>query len=201
MDTELSFRIILGMIFLGIGMIRIYYTAITAKSGSRFTLRQLGKVRGFLAWLLYGFIILLALVYILAPGLLTWATLPLPTVVRWTGVGMGVVSAWLLLWVHRTLGNNFATPGIIQARQTLVTAGPYHWVRHPMYTTFGLMVLALVLTTTNWFVALVGLLFGLLLRSITPTEEQTLLEKFGDSYRAYMRHTGRFLPRLAGEKP
>jgi len=31
MDTELSFRISLGVIFLGIVMMRVYYTALTAK--------------------------------------------------------------------------------------------------------------------------------------------------------------------------
>jgi protein-S-isoprenylcysteine O-methyltransferase Ste14 len=31
----------------------------------------------------------------------------------------------------------------------------------------------------------------------TPIEEAKLIEKFGDEYRAYVRRTGRFLPRLA----
>jgi len=30
----------------------------------------------------------------------------------------------------------------------------------------------------------------------TPIEEARLIEKFGDEYRAYMRRTGRFIPRL-----
>jgi protein-S-isoprenylcysteine O-methyltransferase Ste14 len=30
----------------------------------------------------------------------------------------------------------------------------------------------------------------------TPKEEANLIEKFGDEYREYMKHTGRFLPKL-----
>jgi protein-S-isoprenylcysteine O-methyltransferase Ste14 len=30
----------------------------------------------------------------------------------------------------------------------------------------------------------------------TPKEEANLIEKFGDEYREYMKHTGRFLPYL-----
>jgi protein-S-isoprenylcysteine O-methyltransferase Ste14 len=30
----------------------------------------------------------------------------------------------------------------------------------------------------------------------TPAEEANLIAKFGDEYRAYMRRTGRFLPRF-----
>lgn len=104
----------------------------------------------------------------------------------------------LLMWlVQRMLGNNFAMPGITQTRQTLVTAGPYRWVRHPMYTTFGLIVLAVSLVTTNWFIAGIGLVFLTLMESVARTEEQTLVQRFGDAYWEYIKHTGRFLPHVA----
>jgi protein-S-isoprenylcysteine O-methyltransferase Ste14 len=35
-----------------------------------------------------------------------------------------------------------------------------------------------------------------LLAARTPREEEKLIEKFGDQYRAYMSRTGRFLPRI-----
>jgi protein-S-isoprenylcysteine O-methyltransferase Ste14 len=30
-----------------------------------------------------------------------------------------------------------------------------------------------------------------------PKEEEKLIERFGDEYRAYMKRTGRFLPKLS----
>jgi protein-S-isoprenylcysteine O-methyltransferase Ste14 len=35
-----------------------------------------------------------------------------------------------------------------------------------------------------------------LLAARTPKEEEKLVEKFGDEYRAYMARTGRFVPRF-----
>jgi len=196
MDNELVFRINLGAIFFLLSSIRLYYTVAAVKSGSSFSVSRLGSLRAFLAWFLYVFILLSAFVYVLAPSWLAWAALRLPPALRWFGVGIGIGSVFLLFWVHRTLGRNFAAPGIIQARQTLITTGPYHWVRHPMYTTFFTISVTVALVTANWMIIIMCLLFGILLPSAVRTEEQTLLEKFGDDYREYMKHTGRFLPRL-----
>ena len=193
MDNELVFRINLGAIFFLLSSIRLYYTVVALKSGSSFSVRRLGSAWAFL---LYVFILLSAFVYILAPSWLAWAALPLPPALRWFGVGIGIGSVFLLFWVHRTLGRNFAAPGIIQARQTLVTTGPYHWVRHPMYITFFTISVTVALAAANWIIIIMCVLFGILLPSIIQTEEQTLLEKFGDEYREYMQRTGRFLSRL-----
>ena len=136
MDNELTFRIGLGVILFLLSSIRVYYTISAVKSGSSFSVRGLGSLRAFLAWFLYAFTLLSAFVYVLEPTWLAWAALRLPPVLRWFGIGIGIASVFLLFWVHRVLGRNFAAPGIIQARQALITTGPYHWVRHPMYTTF-----------------------------------------------------------------
>ena len=195
MDNELVFRINLGTIFFLLSSIRLYYTVAAVKSGSSFSVSRVGSLRALFALFLYVFILLSAFVYILAPSWLAWAALPLPPALRWFGVGIGIGSVFLLFWVHRTLGRNFAAPGIIQERQTLITTGPYHWVRHPMYTTFFIISSSFVLVTANGFITMLCLLFGILLPSIIKPEEQTLLQKFADEYRNYMQHTGRFLPR------
>lgn len=196
MDNELVFRINLGAIFFLLSSIRLYYTVAAVKSGSSFSVSRVGSLRALLGLFLYVFTLLSAFVYVLAPRWLAWAALPLPPALRWFGVGIGFGSVFLLFWVHRTLGRNFAAPGIIQQRQTLITNGPYHWVRHPMYTTFFIISVTVALVSANWMIIMMCLLFGILLPSIVQTEEQTLLEKFGESYRVYMEHTGHFFPRL-----
>lgn len=195
MDSELIFRISAGLIFSVLTLIRIYYTMVVTQWRSSYSISRLGTPREFLGWFFYVSILLSALVYILVPGWLAWAALSLPLALRWLGVVVGVGSVLLLFWVHRTLGKNFAAPGVIQSRQTLITAGPYQWVRHPMYTTFFVISLAIALITANGLIGILCLLFGVLLPSIIKPEERTLLEKFGDEYRDYMQRTGRFLPR------
>jgi protein-S-isoprenylcysteine O-methyltransferase Ste14 len=48
----------------------------------------------------------------------------------------------------------------------------------------------------NWFVLAAGAVTFTLLAVRSRTEEQKLLERFGEPYRAYQQRTGRFLPRL-----
>jgi protein-S-isoprenylcysteine O-methyltransferase Ste14 len=79
---------------------------------------------------------------------------------------------------------------------TLITDGPYHWVRHPMYTAFATVFTGLFLLSANWFVgASATIAFGAVMMVRTPREEHLLIEVFGPKYRAYMDRTGRFLPR------
>ncbi len=66
-----------------------------------------------------------------------------------------------------------------------------------MYTTLFLICLAYFLISANWFIG-IGWLVWITgtVASMVGDEELTLVEKFGDEYRAYMQRTGRFLPRL-----
>jgi protein-S-isoprenylcysteine O-methyltransferase Ste14 len=52
------------------------------------------------------------------------------------------------------------------------------------------------LIMANWFVMLSGLVVFAILAARSHTEEDKLLERFGDPYRAYRQRTGRFLPRI-----
>ena len=48
----------------------------------------------------------------------------------------------------------------------------------------------------NWFVfTLLGLAVAVLVMR-TPIEEHFLIDRFGDEYRQYMTHTGRYLPKF-----
>ena len=62
---------------------------------------------------------------------------------------------------------------------------------------FHLVFVELFLLTGNWFIG--GFFLGaltLIVATRLKREEQAMLDKFGDQYRAYMQQTGRFLPRL-----
>ena len=51
------------------------------------------------------------------------------------------------------------------------------------------------LMAANWFLLVTGGLAFVLIMVRTQTEEEKLLARFGDSYRAYRDRTGRFLPK------
>ena len=66
-----------------------------------------------------------------------------------------------------------------------------------MNVVFPLVSIVLFLMSANWVIG-VGALILICTISIVraPIEEQQLIERFGEEYRAYMRRTGRFFPRL-----
>jgi protein-S-isoprenylcysteine O-methyltransferase Ste14 len=91
------------------------------------------------------------------------------------------------------------TPAIATRKEhKLVTAGPYRWIRHPLYTFGTLFFLSFALMADSWFIAVMALVAIVLLSIRLPKEEALLIEKFGDEYRGYMKCTGRFFPKLGG---
>jgi protein-S-isoprenylcysteine O-methyltransferase Ste14 len=134
--------------------------------------------------------------YLINPHWMAWSALPLPRWLRWVGVGLGVVAGLLLTWTFRTLGRNLTDTVVTRREHTLVTRGPYRWVRHPFYVSAALAFTADTLVTANAFLGGTGALLLILLVMRTRTEEANLIERFGDGYRDYMRRTGRFLPRF-----
>jgi len=128
------------------------------------------------------------------PGWMSWYSLPLPTWLRWTGVGNIVIACGLTIWTLRCLGKNLTDTVVTRQQHTLVMHGPYRWVRHPFYDCAALLVVAGSLTAANWFLFVNGIVVFSLLVIRTRTEEENLVARFGDSYRAYRERTGRFLP-------
>lgn len=134
--------------------------------------------------------------YVGDPRSMAWSQLSAPTWMRLLGAPISATGVSLLWWVLSTLGRNFSM-SLTTEGHTLVTQGPYRWVRHPMYTAFVLIFGGLFLLTANCFIgASAGFLYGAAMLIRTPREERLLIEAFGDEYRRYMERTGRFLPKL-----
>ena len=138
--------------------------------------------------------------YLVSPGSMAWSALPAADWLRWGGVGLGLFECGLLYWTLRHLGTNLTDTVVTRAEATLVTSGPYRWVRHPFYVTILLLLLSISLITANWFISLSSIFLCAFFVLRTPLEEQKLAERFGDDYRAYIQRTGRFLPRMASRR-
>jgi protein-S-isoprenylcysteine O-methyltransferase Ste14 len=132
--------------------------------------------------------------FMINPAWMAWSAIPLPAGARWTGVALTILTATLLTWTLASLGPNLTDTVVTRAAHTLVTRGPYRWVRHPFYDCMALFTIATGLMAANWFMLAAGAAGFALLALRTRTEEQKLLERFGESYRAYRSATGRFIP-------
>ena len=117
--------------------------------------------------------------------------------VRWAGFVIGLLSLGLMWWTLTTLGRNLTDTVVTRREHALVTGGPYRFVRHPYYVTTLLLVVAAFLLTENLLIGIPGLAVFVLLAIRSRTEEQKLVERFGDTYREYARRTGRFVPWLS----
>ncbi|MFY9268941.1 MAG: isoprenylcysteine carboxylmethyltransferase family protein [Candidatus Manganitrophaceae bacterium] len=86
------------------------------------------------------------------------------------------------------------------APRQIVTYGPYRWVRHPFYVSFLLSLLGVLLFFPHP-ATVFTLVYGYLVLNYTAAREERRLQasQFGAEYEAYMRQTGRFLPRGGGK--
>jgi protein-S-isoprenylcysteine O-methyltransferase Ste14 len=196
MNQEATFRAILAIGFFAVLVLTLYHRLRSWASKEPLDRRQEGlfilatlRPAGLLLWL--GVI-----AYLVNPAWMAWSSVPLPAWLRWTGLGLFAIGAGLLTWTLRGLGTNLTDTVVTRRAHTLVTHGPYRWMRHPFYDAMALLILAIALVAANWFVLVTGaVVFGLLaVRS--RTEEANLLARFGEPYRAYRQNTGRFVPNL-----
>jgi protein-S-isoprenylcysteine O-methyltransferase Ste14 len=137
-----------------------------------------------------------AVLYLVEPPFISNLYLPIPSFFRYCGAFLGGVSLLFLIWVHRTLGLHWSTTLQFKQEHTLVASGPYKFVRHPMYTSLSLFFLGVsVVSSFLPFIALVVVMV-LFFQRIVNREEAMMINEFGETYREYMKVTGRYFPRL-----
>jgi protein-S-isoprenylcysteine O-methyltransferase Ste14 len=101
----------------------------------------------------------------------------------------------LRIWAARVLGAFYTRTLRTNARQRLVTDGPYRLVRHPGYLGNLLLWLGAAIATANGFAAAaIALTIGRAYRARIVAEEAMLAEAFAEDYPAYAVHTWRLLP-------
>lgn len=138
------------------------------------------------------------LCYVIRPEWMAWAAVSLPAAVRWTGALLGITATCLIEWTLRHLGPNLTDTVVTRQRHTVITSGPYRFIRHPFYAGAGLALLANSLLAANSFLLITGAAVFSLMMIRTGREEANLLARFGDEYRRYQERTGRILPKLTG---
>ncbi len=105
--------------------------------------------------------------------------------------GAFLVLACAGLFVVRGRG----TPALFDSPRRFVAAGPYRFVRNPMYVGALLLLLGLGLYWRSGVTVLLALpAFVLAHLLVVLYEEPVLRRKFGAEYELYLRHVNRWIP-------
>lgn len=193
-DDDL-FRVILLVLtaaFMPIG----FYHRLRAHTGEKLDRWQEGLLILF-GLRLTGLVVFVAgVTWMIDPDLMRWSALPLPPWLRWVGVVLFACGGTLFVWSMHNLGPNLTDTVVTRIKHTLVTTGPYNYIRHPFYTSAIIGFIGVSLAMANWFILLAGAVGMSFLIARIPIEEQKLIARFGDDYRAYTATHGRFFPRI-----
>jgi protein-S-isoprenylcysteine O-methyltransferase Ste14 len=197
MENEALFRVLFALVFGAVAVTRVAFHAALRTGRENVIPRTERPLTALLRGALGIPLLLSIVVYMFAPQWLRWAMLPLPQWLRWAGAALGAIGIPLLLWVHLALGRNFSPTLRVRTNHQLVLEGPYRWVRHPMYSALLVLHIAYFLLSENLLIGILGIGVMVVVMAIrTREEERLMLATFGEQYRAYMRRTGQFLPRL-----
>jgi protein-S-isoprenylcysteine O-methyltransferase Ste14 len=113
--------------------------------------------------------------------------------------GWSLVAAALLMGIGAalrawcTLYNRFAQG----ERKTFATAGPYAWLRNPLYVGNALVLAGCAVASgPAWLLPATVAWAFLVYDQVVRHEERRLLQKYGPDYLGYRARVGRWLPRL-----
>lgn len=120
----------------------------------------------------------------------------------WWGALIQILGAVFLLgglglhwWARVHLRQFYAERVEIQPGHTLVDGGPYAYVRHPIFSSFFMLVLGLLFVNPSLPTLLVGVYtFWDFFRA--AEQEEILLNENLPGYTDYMTRTSRFVPRI-----
>jgi len=195
--NENIFRILVALIlFTGVGISIYFRRKADKETGEKISRKVDGSAMmniirfgGMILWLS-------PLVYLINPQWMNWSKIGLPESIRWLWVGIGILCTLGIYWLFNSIGSGITPTSATRKEHKLVTRGIYRWIRHPLYTIGSSFIVSFGMMADNLFIAALGILAFIAMAVRTPKEEANLIEKFGDEYREYMKHTGRFLPRL-----
>ena len=111
------------------------------------------------------------------------------------GLGLALFSLGLgfAIWARVHIGRNWGTPMTQKDEPELVTSGPYHLVRHPIYS--GILVASVgTAVALSWLWLIAVALAGTYFLYSATVEERYMSEQFQDTYPAYKRRTKMLLP-------
>lgn len=150
-----------------------------------FNTTRMGLRRSLLAWLLVFLqFLFISLVFISSPV----------TQLKWWVIVLIILGVALGLWAIQTMRlGNFNISPLPKPGGLMIASGPYHFIRHPMYTAILLVCWPMVLGHFGWWKLGFVVLLTLVLVVKLHLEESYLKQAFV-AYREYSRTSKKLIP-------
>jgi len=114
--------------------------------------------------------------------------------VGWFGIVTALAGLSIRWWSNRVLGAFYTRTLKVVENQTIVQAGPYHFIRHPGYLGMILMWTGIATATTNWIVMLAVPIVTSSAYVYRIQNEEKMLLSTNINYAEYRSHTWRLIP-------
>jgi len=129
------------------------------------------------------------------PLLFPGGGLYLATLLSAAAILIAVFSVWMVIAAVRTLGKQWAVAARVLESHELITGGPYHIVRNPIYTGMFGMLIATGIAASQWWAVVLGIvLFWYGTQFRISVEEKLLREAFGEKFDQYAREVPPLIP-------
>jgi protein-S-isoprenylcysteine O-methyltransferase Ste14 len=184
-----------------------YWTAILLEMAIRIPLQKarktmarsdqrISRTETFLLGFLFLTMVIIPLIYT-ATSWLDFANYHLPGWMGWLGVILLIAAMVVFSKAHLDLKSNWSPSLEIYDGHTLVTNGIYKYIRHPMYASQWLWVIAQILLLQNWLAGPIDFLFFIPFYILRVRAEEKMMEdQFGKEYLEYKSKTGGVIPKL-----
>ena len=139
------------------------------------------------------FILVLSAVHVLGVHRIRQYAVNTNLIAGFVGAALCACGAFFAVWARVSLGRNWGMPMAEKADPELVSAGPYTYVRHPIYTGFLLALFGSAIgQSVLW--ALPLLIAGPYFVYSARREERQMAEQFPLQYPQYKKRTRMLIP-------
>jgi protein-S-isoprenylcysteine O-methyltransferase Ste14 len=114
----------------------------------------------------------------------------------WSGVALVfvIIGAAFAVWARVTIGTNWSGVVTVKEDHELIQRGPYHLVRHPIYSGLLLMGLASAVAYDETYGFAILVIAIVVFVPKMMLEEKLMTQQFPDQYPQYRKHVKAIIP-------
>jgi protein-S-isoprenylcysteine O-methyltransferase Ste14 len=167
---EIPFRMIIAAQLMTMAWVRAHFGAPRGKESAahRAESAWLTATLGILALLNFGAIF----AYLVNPQLLRWSGFLVAAPIRWIAILASCLGAAGEIWAAVSLGASYSPLLRVAEERVVVTAGPYRWIRHPLYAFALPLMTGWAVAAGSWFILVTATVLILVLMMGSPQKTE-----------------------------